>query len=142
MAGSLFDTSLYVALLRRSDDGTAILQRLIPNANLWLSAVVLEELYAGSNDRSKPWVKRLEIDFVREDRILVPNLEDWIWTGEVLSRLAIKYGYEQIGRGRLPNGALIAMSAARTGIRIVTSNAKDFQRLTEFRPFQWQLFTV
>jgi hypothetical protein len=34
----------------------------------------------------------------------------------VLARVAAKYDYEQIGRGRLTNDALIAMSASRLGI--------------------------
>lgn len=139
---TLFDTSLYVTALRRGTDAVSTLRELIPNANLWLSAVVLEELYAGAGEHSKPSVKRLEVEFSRENRILVPNLEDWIEAGELLGRLAIKYGYEQIGRGRLTNDALIALSAARAGIRVVTANAKDFQRLAEFRPFQLQVLAV
>lgn len=139
---TLFDTSLYVAALRRGGDSVATLRNLIPDPNLWLSAVVLEELYAGASERSKVWVKRLEAEFDREDRILVPNLEDWIRVGEVLNGLARKHDYEQIGRGRLTNDASIAMSAARAGIRVITANAKDFQRLAEFRPFQWQVLAV
>jgi predicted nucleic acid-binding protein len=138
---ALFDTSVYVAALRGGNSAT-VLQGLVRGANIWLSAVVLEELYAGSSEHAKIWVKRLEVEFDREDRILVPNLEDWIKAGEALNGLAIKYGYEQIGRGRLTNDALIAMSAARTGIRIVTTNAKDFQRLAEFRPFAWEIAAI
>ncbi len=36
--------------------------------------------------------------------------------GRVLAKLGAKYGYEQIGRARLTNDALIAMSAVRAGI--------------------------
>jgi predicted nucleic acid-binding protein len=39
----------------------------------------------------------------------------------------------------LTNDALIAMSAARAGITIITANARDFRRLAEFRSFHWQL---
>jgi len=49
--------------------------------------------------------------------------------------LAAKYDYEQIGQGRLTNDALIAMSAGRSGITVITTNARDFIRLAEFRPF-------
>jgi len=55
-----------------------------------------------------------------------------------LRRLADKYDYEKIGRGRLTNDALIAMSAARMGIRVITANENDFGRLAEFRDFAWQ----
>ena len=70
---------------------------------------------------------------------MLPNLSDWTQTGRVLARLAAKYAYEKIGRGRLTNDALIAMSAARMGIRVITVNERDYRRLAEFRNFQWQL---
>jgi predicted nucleic acid-binding protein len=57
----------------------------------------------------------------------------------VLARLADKYDYEQIGKGRLTNDALIAMSAGRLGITVITANRRDFNRLAEFRPFLWQV---
>jgi predicted nucleic acid-binding protein len=142
LSGTLFDTSLYVAAMRRSGDAVRLLERLSVGESLWLSAVVLEELYAGAGERSRPWVEQLEREFDREDRILVPNLQDWIQTGKVLNRLALKHGYEQIGRGRLTNDALIAMSAGRAGVRVITANERDFRRLAEFRPFQWHVATI
>ncbi len=101
--------------------------------------MVLEELYAGAADRDGKVVERLERDFDRAKRILVPNLSDWTQAGRVLSRLAAKYDYEQIGLGRLTNDALIAMSAGRLGIRVITANERDFSRLAEFRTFQWKV---
>jgi len=118
------------------------MRRLNSGSLVWLSAVVLEELYAGAGDRSRPVVERLERDFDRAKRILVPNLNDWTQAGRVLSRLAAKYGYEQIGRGRVTSDALIAMSAGRLGIRVITTNERDFHRLAEFRSFQWQVESV
>ena len=139
MSGTLFDTSLYVAAIKRSGDAVRLLQRLSAGGALWLSAVVLEELYAGAGKRSKAWVEQLESDFDRESRVLVPALEDWIQTGKVLNELALKYDYEQIGRRRLTNDALIAMSAGRAGVRVITANERDFRRLAEFRAFEWEL---
>jgi predicted nucleic acid-binding protein len=135
----LFDSSIYISALRRGSDTTVALRRLAPDAPLWLSSVVLEELYAGAGGRDRHVVERLERDFGRAKRILVPNLSDWTQTGRVLARLAAKYDYEQIGRGRLTNDTLIAMSAGRLGITVVTANERDFSRLAEFRPFQWQV---
>ena len=89
--------------------------------------------------RARHAVERLERDFHRAKRILVPNLSDWTLTGKVLARLAAKYDSEQIGRGRLTNDALIAMSAGRLGITVITANARDFKKLAEFRSFQWQV---
>jgi hypothetical protein len=53
---------------------------------------VLEELYAGAGDRERRVVERLERDFDRVKRILVPNLSDWTQAGRVLARLAEKCG--------------------------------------------------
>jgi predicted nucleic acid-binding protein len=136
----LFDSSIYITALRRGHDAVLSLRRFNDDAPLWLSAVVLEELYAGASDRRV--VERLEKDFDRAKRILVPNLNDWTQAGTVLSRLAERYQYEKIGRGRLTNDALIAMSAARLGIRVLTANERDFAKLAEFSPFQWQTTTV
>jgi predicted nucleic acid-binding protein len=60
----------------------------------------------------------------------------------VLRLLAGKYDYEKTGRGRLTNDALIAMSAGRMGIRVITVNEKDFRKLAEFRDFPWQFVTL
>ena len=139
MQPALFDSSIYITALRRGDDAALALRRLTADAPLWLSAVVLEELYAGAADRHRQVVERLERDFDRAKRILVPNLSDWTQAGRVLARLAAKYRYKKIGRGRLTNDALIAMSAGRLGIRVITANQRAFRRLAELRAFQWQV---
>jgi predicted nucleic acid-binding protein len=142
MQPALFDSSIYISALRRGDDAALLLVRLVSDSPIWLSAVVVEELYAGTKSRDLHIVERLEWDFEKSKRILVPNLSDWTQAGRVLARLAAKYDYEQIGRGRLTNDALIAMSAARTGIRVITANERDFAKLAEFRVFQWQVASV
>lgn len=142
MQPALFDTSLYISALRRGNDVAIVLRRTADDAPLWLSSVVLEELYAGAGERERRTVERLERDFNGAQRILVPNLNDWTQTGRVLARLGAKYGYERIGRGRLTNDALIAMSAGRLGIRIFTTNERDYRRLAEFREFQWQVAAI
>ena len=138
----LFDSSIYISALRRGGDAASLLSRQVSDAPLWLSAVVVEELYAGAKNRDLHIVERLERDFEKSERLLVPNLSDWTQAGRVLARLAAKYDYEQIGRGRLTNDALIAMSAARTGIRVITANERDFAKLAGFRAFHWQVASV
>ena len=135
----LFDTSMYITSLRLGDEATLGLRRIAEGASVWLSSVVLEELYAGVIQRNRRVVERLERDFDRAGRILVPNLTDWTQTGKVLALLAAKYDYEQIGKGRLTNDALIAISAGRLGITVITANARDFKKLSDFRPFQWRV---
>jgi predicted nucleic acid-binding protein len=132
----LFDSSIYITALRTGEEAALSLRRLAVDSPVWLSAVVLEELYAGIAPRDRYVLERFERDFEKTRRILVPNLNDWTQAGKILARLAAKYNYEKIGQGRPTNDALIAMSAARLGITVITANARDFLRLAEFRPFQ------
>jgi predicted nucleic acid-binding protein len=138
MRAAVFDSSVYIKGIRRGEDAVLAQRCLASDTLLWLSSVVLEELYAGASGRMRDSVERLERDFERAKRILIPNLGDWTQTGQVLARLAAKYGYEKIGQGRLTNDALIAMSAARIGARVITVNERDFRKLAEFRSFQWE----
>jgi predicted nucleic acid-binding protein len=128
--------------MRRGDEAVLGLRRSSADTPLWLSAVVLEELYAGASGRVQQSLERMEREFDRMKRILVPNLGDWTEAGRVLARLATKYGYEKIGQGRLANDALIAMSAARMGIGVITINERDFGKLAEFRSFQWEVARI
>ena len=139
MGPVLLDTSVYITALRARDDAVLKLRRFTPGAPVWLSSVVLEELYAGVKPRDSRIIQRLERDFDKAGRILVPILNDWTLTGKVLARLAAKHGFEQIGQARLTNDALLATSAARRGFTIITANERDFRRLAQFHPFQWQV---
>lgn len=141
MQPALFDTSIYVSAPRRGDANPAV-ARFVAENDMWLSAVVLEELYAGTRERDRHVVKLIEGQFDKENRILLPDLDDWIQAGKVLSRLAAKYDYEKIGRNRLTNDALMAMSAARAGVTVVTANVRDFRRLAEFRTFSWEVVSI
>jgi predicted nucleic acid-binding protein len=142
MPAALLDSSIYISGLRRGTVAAMALRRLAADTPLWLSAVVLEELYAGAGNPEREAVARLERDFHRANRILVPNLSDWTQAGKMLALLARKYHYEQIGQGRLTNHALIATSAGRAGIRVITENERDFKKLAEFRDFQWELVSI
>jgi predicted nucleic acid-binding protein len=113
---------------------------LAPQTPLWLSAVVLHELYAGAGSKERRLLARMEHQFVAIRRVLVPTRGDWTRAGMALARLAAKYGYERIGRARLSNDALIAMGAARLDLTLLTANQRDFARLAEFQPFRWQVF--
>jgi predicted nucleic acid-binding protein len=142
MQPALFDSSIYISALRRGDDAALALRRLATDVPLWLSAVVLEELYAGASGPERQVVERLQRDFDRANRILVPNLSDWTHSGRALARLAAKHHYEKIGLGRLTNDALIAASAGRAGIRVMTANQRDFSKLADFLTFEWQISTL
>lgn len=138
----LLDTSIYVAALREAaggrEVGSRMLQRWGSDSPLWLSSVVLEELYAGANSDALRLVEKLERDFDRLRRVLTPSTRDWAQTGRILRQISQKHGFEETGRGRMTNDALIATSAARQGITVITANRRDFGRLAEFCSLQWQ----
>lgn len=138
----LFDSSVYIAALRSGREPSLFSNRWTVEAPLWLSSVVLEELYAGSRPENRRELERLERDFDKARRLLVPSLSDWTSAGRILAGIAEKHGYEKIGRARLTNDALIATSAARTGIRVLTMNARDYALLARFCPLQWEARSV
>jgi len=129
---------VYIGAFRGDREAGLIFERWRGKAPLWVSAVVLEELYAGADAAGARLIEKLERDFEKARRVLIPNLSDWTQTGRILARVGAKHGFERIGRERLTNDALLAASAARGGIEVITANARDFARLAEFCPLQWR----
>jgi len=145
LGGILFDTSVYINALRRSDSVIFSRRRAsaaageIESQALWLSAVVLEELYVGAlNGKLKKLLNKFEKDFDKVNRLLVPNQNDWATCGQVLSKIGEKHGFESVKKARLTNDCLIAMTCAGRGLTVITHNAEDFKVISEFRPFKWQ----
>lgn len=136
---NIFDTSIYIRALRQGS--TNILrQRQNEKSPLWLSAVVLEELYVGASDKKSIKIfTKFEDEFTKINRLLVPNQTDWSITGQILNKIGEKYGFEKIGKARLTNDILLATSVARMGFKLLTANAKDFQIIAEFRDFDWEI---
>ena len=135
----LFDSSVYIDALRAGGQAPLLVQRWAEESPIWLSAVVLEELYAGAAPAVVPVLEKMARDFGGVKRLLTPTSADWSKTGRVLAQIGRKYGYEKIGKSWLTNDALIATSAARQGITVITANQRDFEKLAEFCPVQWQV---
>jgi predicted nucleic acid-binding protein len=137
LSGILYDTSIYVSALRQGNT-SIFAERREGKTPLWLSAVVLEELYVGSNNRTlKKLLNKFEKDFEKINRLLVPIQTDWTICGQVLSSIGQKYGYDEVKKSRMTNDCLIAMTVARNGFTVVTKNADDFRKINEFRKFNW-----
>lgn len=135
MRRTLFDSTLYIESLRRGD-GSLLQARSFGGSLLWLSSVVVEELFAGARDKSAEGaVEKLHFSFQKAGRLVTPLDSDWTEAGKVLAKLGRKYGYEMIRRARLSNDALIAISARRHGVIVATTNTKDFERIREFHSF-------
>lgn len=82
MSGILLDTSVYIAALRQGDSAVLGLRRALRTGDfqtqpLWLSVVVLEELYAGAVDpKGRRDLQRMERQFVKIGRLLLPDRGD------------------------------------------------------------------
>jgi predicted nucleic acid-binding protein len=136
----LFDSSVYISALRTKDDSALRARGQVAGERLWLSAVVLEELLAGSTGATIRLVERFGRDFDRIGRLLVPNAADWTTAGKLLARIGTRYGFSSIARSRMTNDVLISASASRLAIEVVTANARDFTRISEFLPtLRWRL---
>lgn len=107
-----------------------------------LSAVVLHELTVGSVDKSelRNW-EAVRKDFEKNNKLLVPNGEDWFLAGKVLNSL--QRGRKAANKGKSPKlpaeearrimrDVLIARSARRENALLVTDNTTDFEKISSF----------
>lgn len=114
---------------------------LIPARHL-LSSVVVQELIAGAADASqaKTWAATAR-EFDKEQRLLTPDMEDWIEAGRILN--ALLRGLKSKNRGKTPKlshdqkqriirDVLIARCVKRAGATLITDNLKDFQLIARF----------
>ena len=107
-----------------------------------LSAVVLSELSAGAADSTdRKTYEALFRAFQREQRLIVPNEEDWLLTSRILfllshSRRVLNHGkLKRLPPGvsqRLALDVLIAVSARRWKAQVVTENWTDFKAIQRY----------
>jgi predicted nucleic acid-binding protein len=127
-------------------DANILISRNISLAELssgfYLSAIVLQELAAGAADETA--IKQLDVVrriYEKKGRILVPTFADWWIAGTVLnslqrgrrakrSRLIPKISIEE--RYRITNDVLLARTARRAGVTVVTDNLSDFEKIRKF----------
>jgi tRNA(fMet)-specific endonuclease VapC len=132
----IFDTSIYIPFINQ---GIAhpIIETHQGRPLIYMSAVVLEELYAGALDiRSVKLLDKMYDAFSEMNRLIIPDAADWRKAGIVIARLGNKYGFEQLYLSRLTNDVLIAATARKMGAVVVTNNKKDFLRIQEYIDFK------
>jgi len=108
----------------------------------YMSAVVLEELAAGARDGSV--LKELGAalkNYEKADRLLVPTAEDWYLAGKVIYALQQGAKSKKTGdkpplppevRCRIINDVLIARTAKRAGVTVVTYNVRHFEQIKRY----------
>ena len=110
--------------------------------SFYMSVVVLQELLAGANDASTVnQLERVRHEYRKTGRLLVPTEEDWWHVGLALNALQRGRRSKKTGkiprisaaeRYRITNDVLIARSAKREGVALVTDNVRDFQKIRNF----------
>jgi predicted nucleic acid-binding protein len=78
---------------------------------------------------------------MKRERLLVPDSEDWWPAGKVINSLQRGLKSKQGGltpklaaeeKYRITNDVLIARTAKRAGVTVVTDNLKDFEMIQRF----------
>ena len=128
----LLDTSIYIPFINKGITNPTL--DLGPDRSLlFMSAVVLEELYAGAHDPSSvKLLDKLYDVFISANRLVVPDGRDWQKAGKIIAQLERKYGFEENYLARISHDILIALCARRIGATVVTKNTKDYLRIREF----------
>lgn len=128
----LLDSSIYIPFINQGISHPALeISEGIPL--VYMSAVVMEELYAGALDPNTiRLLDKLFNTFDRLGRLITPLASDWQKAGKIIAKIGLKYGFEEVFLARLINDALIALSARRIGAIIYTKNLRDFRRIREY----------
>lgn len=123
------DTSLLIHY-SRSARGWADFQRTIGSGDIWLSAVAVAEMYAGTRSRADSLLlDRFVAVMDRLGRVLTPTSDEWRTAGRLLAR-KVRLSGPLRPRDHLAD-VLILVSAARVGGTVLTTNLRHFQMWAE-----------
>jgi predicted nucleic acid-binding protein len=108
---------------------------------LFMSSVVALDLFAGCRtQRQERALSSFLKPFEKAGRMLTPDHGCFREAGRVLAGL----GQDGIGaahRRQIVNDTLIAVTAGRAGVVVVTANAADFSLIEKHTPVRWTLPT-
>jgi len=138
----LFDTSIYVSILRNAAFAAEFRLRYLHDIPLtYFSSVVVQELLAGAHTPGQlRQVAALYEPFERVRRIITPSHLVWKEVGRVVAVVLEKTPQlrSKLASGLL-NDILIALSARSMGARVVTGNGQDFRLIQQFRVFALEI---
>ena len=118
------DTSVLIRVIHDPGAWPAF-QHALPSGRLWLSSVVLAELYAGTRSREDALlVDRIAAAMQRVERLLTPTPEEWTHAGHLIARRIRLHGALR-PLYHLAD-VLILISAARLRGAVVTANVRNF----------------
>ncbi len=136
----LFDSSIYISNLNRAKHADAI-EALIRGHVLYLHSVVFEELLAGvKNNREEKILQQLKKPFLNAGRIITPTDQDWQETGAIMSQFLRSGSRSAHKIVSLTHDVLIAVSTRREGVRVITENRRDFERICKIKAFKFSVW--
>jgi predicted nucleic acid-binding protein len=119
------DTGVFIAAIRDLDRWWA-LERSLASGQLWLSSVVVCELYAGTRSPDDALrINRIISVMERIDHLLVPTAAEWARAGRLMARHVRLRGPIR-PRDHLAD-VLILVSAARLRGEVLTANLRHFE---------------
>ena len=119
------DTSALLDSLRHPDRWPGLL-RSLQSGRVWLSTVVLAELYAGTRSPEDARIlDRIVTAMVSVDRLLTPTASDWARSGRLMARRIRQEGNLR-PRDHLAD-VLILVSAAQLEGVVITANLRHFR---------------
>lgn len=130
----VFDTSVLVNDLR-----TGQYEERLQSAPglVRVSAVVLAELWRGASTRAE---RELLLRLARNRTVLTPTENNWLESGEILSRMSHDLGYSPGKLRGLHFDVLIALTARTHGARLITANRTDFEAIRRYRKFDLEVW--
>ena len=106
----------------------------------YLSAVVVQELRSGIRSiEDRRLLERYVLDvFERVGRVIVPSVDAWHRSGDLLAALARDEGLHvsRVSKA-FGNDVLLALSCREAGCVLVTANARDFGRIRRHVAFEF-----
>lgn len=123
------DTTVLIQIIRDQRAWPA-LHQAIRKGRIWLSSVVVAEIYAGNRSRDDARFIREIADAMQGiDRVITPTADEWRQAGQLINRRVRLQG-DLRPRDHLAD-LLILLSAARLNGTVITANLRQFDAWAE-----------
>jgi predicted nucleic acid-binding protein len=133
---ALLDTNVLIDFFRDPQKKESFEARA-DRPRLFMSSIVAMELYAGcKNWRQQSALAAFLKPFEKAGRIVAPDHESLLQAGKVLALLS-REGIAGAHLRQMSHDVMIAVTAARAGVVVVTRNVRDFARIEKCAPIRW-----
>jgi predicted nucleic acid-binding protein len=130
----LFDTSVLVDEARTGGHRKRIES---VDGLVRMSSVVLAELLRGV---TAPAEHKFLRTLARNHPILTPTQKNWLESGDILAKIRADQGLEPHKLRDLHFDVLIALTARSHGARLITTNRKDFELISQYRQIKLEVW--